>query len=123
MVLADVPVTTCQKSVLAAEDRGFYQHGGLSPRGITRAILNNLTGGDQQGGSTITQQLVKNYYLTQDRRYSRKVREAVVSLKIEQTLSKDQILEDYLNTIYFGRSAYGIQAAAQAYFGKDVAQT
>ena len=119
--LADVPLPV-QQAVLAAEDRGFYEHGGISPRGITRAIVNNLTGGDQQGGSTITQQLVKNSYLTQDQTYTRKVREAVVSLKMEQTLSKDQILEDYLNTIYFGRSAYGIQAAAQAYYGKDVGE-
>ena len=121
VALADVP-DHVQKAVLAAEDRGFYQHGGISPTGIARAVVNNLRGGDQQGGSTITQQLVKNYYLTQDQTYTRKIREAVVSLKMEQTLSKDQILEDYLNTIYFGRSAYGIQAAAQAYYGKDVGE-
>ncbi len=117
--LAEVPLHM-QQAILAAEDRGFYDHGGISPRGIARAVINNVRGGDQQGGSTITQQLVKNYYLTQDQTYTRKVREAVLSLKMEQTLSKDQILEDYLNTIYFGRSAYGIQAAARAYYGKDV---
>ncbi len=121
VALSEVPEAT-QKAVLAAEDRGFYDHGGISPRGIARAFWNNVRGGDQQGGSTITQQLAKNYYLSQDQTYSRKIREAVVSLKMEQTLSKDQILEDYLNTIYFGRGAYGIQAAASAYYDKDVSE-
>src|SRR5207244_6526507 len=84
-----------------------------------RAAWNDLRGGSVQGGSTITQQLVKNYYLTQERTLARKVTEFVVSVKIEQQLSKDQILTDYLNTIYFGRGAYGVQAAARAYFHKD----
>jgi membrane peptidoglycan carboxypeptidase len=106
-------------AVLAAEDRQFYEHGGFSPSGIVRAAWNDLLGGSMQGGSTITQQLVKNYYLTQDRTISRKVNEFVVSVKIEQQLSKDQILADYLNTIYFGRGAYGVQAAARAYFRTD----
>ena len=121
VTLADVPEPV-QKAVLAAEDRGFYQHGGLSPKGIARALWNNVRGGDEQGGSTITQQMVKNYYLTQDQTLSRKLREAVVSLKMEQTLSKDQILEDYLHTIYFGRDSYGIQAASRAYYGKSVSR-
>ncbi len=118
--LAQMPLAL-RHGVLAAEDRQFYEHGGVSPTGIVRAAWNNLLGGSMQGGSTITQQLVKNYYLTQDRTLSRKVDEFIVSIKIEQDLSKDQILEDYLNTIYFGRGAYGAQAAALAYFGKPAA--
>ena len=108
---------TLRQAVMAAEDRQFYQHGGFSVTGIARAAWNDLSGGSLQGGSTITQQLVKNYYLTQGRTLSRKVNEFIVSIKIEQQLTKDEILTDYLNTIYFGRGAYGVQAAAQAYFG------
>ena len=107
---------TLRQAVMSAEDRQFYQHGGFSVTGIARAAWNDLAGGSLQGGSTITQQLVKNYYLTQGRTLSRKVNELIVSIKIEQQLTKDQILTDYLNTIYFGRGAYGVQAAAQAYF-------
>jgi membrane peptidoglycan carboxypeptidase len=117
--LSQMPVTL-QHAVLAAEDRQFYQHGGFSVTGTLRAAWNDLTGGALQGGSTITQQLVKNYYLTQQRTLSRKADEFIVSIKIEQQLSKDQILQDYLNTIYFGRGAYGVQAASRAYFRKDV---
>lgn len=114
--LADIPLTA-REAVLAAEDRGFYKHGGFSPQGLLRAAYNDARGRGLEGGSTITQQLVKNYYLTQQRTVSRKVRELVVSVKLEQTTSKDQILEDYLNTIYYGRGTYGIQAASRAYFG------
>ena len=109
---------TLRQAVMSAEDRQFYTHGGFSVTGIARAAWNDLSGGSLQGGSTITQQLVKNYYLTQSRTLSRKVDEFVVSIKIEQQLTKDQILTDYLNTIYFGRGAYGVEAAAQAYFGE-----
>jgi len=109
-----------RRAMLAAEDRSFYDNPGISPTGIGRAILAAVTGGDRQGGSTITQQYVKNYFLTQDQTLSRKAREFVISLKIEQQLSKDEILANYLNTIYYGRGAYGIQAASKAYFGKDV---
>jgi membrane peptidoglycan carboxypeptidase len=105
-----------QKAVLAAEDRTFYQNHGVSPKGIARAAWVALKGGSKQGGSTITQQYVKNYFLTQDRTLTRKAKEFVISLKIEQKESKDQILENYLNTIYFGRSAYGVETASQAYF-------
>ena len=108
---------TLRYAVMAAEDRKFYDEGGISVTGIARAAWNDLAGGSLQGGSTITQQLVKNYYLTQDRTVSRKVNEFIVSIKIDQALSKDEILTDYLNTIYFGRGAYGVQAAARAYFG------
>ncbi|MGN6610988.1 MAG: transglycosylase domain-containing protein [Angustibacter sp.] len=114
--LSDVP-DTMQKAVLAAEDRTFYQNHGVSPKGIARAAWVALKGGSKQGGSTITQQYVKNYFLTQDRTVSRKAKEFVISLKIEQKESKDQILENYLNTIYFGRSAWGVETASQAYFG------
>jgi membrane peptidoglycan carboxypeptidase len=117
--LSQVPLSL-QHAVLAAEDRQFYEHGGVSLPGIVRAAWNDLRGGSLEGGSTITQQLVKNYYLTQQRTLSRKVQEFIVSIKIEQQLSKDQILQDYLNTIYFGRGAYGVQAAAHAYFHTDV---
>ncbi len=108
-----------QKAVLAAEDRGFYSEPGISPRGILRALFTNVRGGGsvQQGGSTITQQYAKNAYLTADRTYTRKVKELFISLKMTRQRSKEQILEDYLNTIYFGRGAYGIQAASKAYFG------
>ncbi len=117
--LADVPVHV-QHAVLAAEDRTFYDHGGFSPEGIARAFVNNVTGGSTQGGSTITQQYVKNAFLTQDQSFVRKGKELVLSVKLETIESKDEILENYLNTIYFGRGAYGIQAAAEAYYGKSV---
>lgn len=113
--LAEIPENT-QKAVLAAEDRTFYEHGGISPMGLGRAVLNNLTGGSTQGGSTITQQYAKNAFLSQERAISRKVKEAILAFKLETVVSKDKILEDYLNTIYFGRGAYGIDAAARAYF-------
>jgi membrane peptidoglycan carboxypeptidase len=119
--LSQVPPPV-RRAVLAAEDRGFYSEPAVSPIGIARAALVDLKHGDfVQGGSTITQQYVKNAYLTQQRTLTRKVKEFFISIKIGQTHSKDQILEDYLNTIYFGRGAYGIEAGAKAYFGKDVA--
>ncbi|MCU1590409.1 MAG: glycosyl transferase, family 51 [Frankiales bacterium] len=108
-----------QKAVLAAEDRGFYSEPGISPRGIFRALVANLKGGSvQQGGSTITQQYAKNAYLTQQRTFSRKIKEFFISLKLAHKLSKNQILENYLNTIYFGRGASGIEVAARTYFNK-----
>ena len=119
--LDQVPPTV-QHAVLAAEDRSFYDHGGISPLGIGRAILNNLTGGYTQGGSTITQQYAKNAFLTQERSWDRKLKEALLAFKLETVVSKDQILGDYLNTIYFGRGAYGIDAAARAYFGQPVSE-
>ncbi|MCW2779444.1 MAG: glycosyl transferase, family 51 [Frankiales bacterium] len=118
-----VPLTqvsdAAQKAVLAAEDRGFYSEPGISPKGIARALFTNVRGGGdiQQGGSTITQQYAKNAFLTSERTYTRKVKEVLIALKMSQTRSKPQILEDYLNTIYFGRGAYGIQAATETYFG------
>lgn len=117
-----IPVQT-QQAMLAAEDREFYEHGGFSIRGISRAVVTNLIGATGAGGgSTITQQYAKNAYLTQERTITRKLRELVLSIKLETIISKDQILKDYLNTIYFGRGAYGIETAANQYFGKSVSQ-
>jgi membrane peptidoglycan carboxypeptidase len=107
-----------QKAVLAAEDRSFYENRGISPTGIVRAFWNNLSGGSTQGGSTITQQYAKNAYLSQERTYTRKIKEFFIAVKLDRRDDKDEILADYLNTIYFGRGAYGIETAAQTYFGK-----
>jgi membrane peptidoglycan carboxypeptidase len=117
--LDEVPLDV-QRAVLAAEDRDFYEHGGFSPVGIGRAVYNNATGGSLQGGSTITQQYAKNAYLTSERSFMRKARELVLAVKLDATVGKDDILEDYLNTIYFGRGAYGVEAASRAYFGLPV---
>ncbi len=117
--LADIPQDV-KHAVIAAEDRGFYDNPGVSFTGVTRAVWVAATGGDTQGGSTITQQYVKNYFLTQDRTLTRKGRELIISLKVEQQQSKDQILENYLNTIYYGRGASGIKTAAKAYFDKPL---
>ena len=119
----DIPISEVPKKVqyefLAAEDRNFYQNNGISPSGIVRALWSNLRGHPEQGGSTITQQYVKNYFLSQDRSWSRKLKEAMISIKVDHKYTKQQILQDYLNNTYFGRGAYGIQAGAQAYFGVD----
>jgi penicillin-binding protein 1A len=118
--LDEVPAVL-EEAVLATEDRDFYEHGGLDPVGIGRALYNDLRGrGVQQGGSTITQQYVKNVYLTSERSIGRKLKEAVLSVKLERELEKDEILERYLNTIYFGRGAYGVAAASRAYYDRDV---
>jgi membrane peptidoglycan carboxypeptidase len=119
--LAKVP-DHVQKAFLAAEDRDFYQNSGISPSGMVRGAWRTLTGAPAQSGSTITQQYVKNYFLSSDQTLSRKFREILISIKLDQQESKDEILRDYLNTVYFGRGAYGIQTAAQAYFGKNVSQ-
>jgi membrane peptidoglycan carboxypeptidase len=108
-----------QKAVLAAEDRSFYENRGISPTGIARAFWTNLRGGATQGGSTITQQYAKNAYLSSERTYTRKFKEFFIAVKLARRDDKDKILADYLNTIYFGRGAYGIQTAAQTYFGVD----
>ena len=121
VALEDVPLDV-QHAVLAAEDRSYYEHGGFSPLGIGRAVWNNLTGGSLQGGSTITQQYAKNAYLDSERSFVRKGKELILAVKLDQTSSKDEILEDYLNTIYFGRGAYGIEAASLAYFGTTVSE-
>ena len=107
------------EAVVASEDRTFYTNSGVDFKGILRALVNNVTGGSRQGASTLTQQYVENYYLGSTHTYAGKVKEAVLAVKINQEQSKDEILGNYLNTIYFGRGAYGIQAASQAYFGID----
>ena len=118
VALSDIPPHV-QAAVIAAEDRTFYTNRGIDPKGILRAAFSNARGNSTQGASTITQQYVKIYYLSQERTLTRKVKEAFLSLKLQRQQSKNQILQGYLNTIYFGRGAYGIQAAAQAYFDKD----
>ena len=121
--LQDVPLHV-QRAVLAAEDRGFYEHGGIAPWSIARAAINNVfdSGPWTQGGSTITQQYAKNAYLSQERTWKRKIKEALLAFKLETLVSKDQILQDYLNIAFFGRDAYGIEAAAMAYFNKPIQQ-
>ncbi|MFD4561695.1 transglycosylase domain-containing protein [Streptomyces sp. NPDC058469] len=108
-----------QDAVIAAENRSFRTDDGVSPRAITRAVLASLTGGERQGGSTITQQYVKNALLSPEQSLSRKAREALIAIKLDRTRSKDDILAGYLNTVYFGRGSAGIQAAARNYFGVD----
>jgi penicillin-binding protein 1A len=106
------------KAFVAIEDRRFYSHWGLDPQGLARALLRNLIGrGGVQGGSTLTQQLAKNLFLTQERTLSRKIQEAILALWLERKYSKDQILELYLNRVYFGSGAYGVEAAARRYYG------
>lgn len=110
-----------QNAFIAVEDTRFYQHAGIDPRGILRALWSNLTDrGVSEGGSTITQQLAKNALLSQERTLKRKIQEAFLALQIERQYTKSEILELYLNQIYFGQGAYGVQAAAQVYFGKNV---
>lgn len=116
---ADEIPDTVKHAVVAAEDRTFYENSGVDVKGIVRAAFSNTTEGTSGGASTITQQYVKNYYLSAERSYSRKLKEAVIALKLTRQKSKDQILTDYLNTIYFNRGAYGIEAAAKAYFAKS----
>ncbi|MET9829821.1 transglycosylase domain-containing protein [Streptomyces sp. NPDC006385] len=108
-----------QHAILAAEDRDFYTESAVDPKAMLRAAWNTATGKGKQSGSTITQQYVKNYYLRQEQTVTRKVKEFFISIKLDREKSKDQILEGYLNTSFFGRNAYGIQAAAQAYYGMD----
>ncbi|MDA2803370.1 transglycosylase domain-containing protein [Nocardiopsis suaedae] len=109
---------TVVDGVLAAEQRDFYSEPGVSPAGMARALL---SGGTAGGGSTITQQMARNYYdvLSQERTLTRKFKEILIAVKVARSMPRDEVLTTYLNTIYFGRNAYGVQAAAQAYFGKD----
>ncbi len=119
ITLGEVP-PYLPKAFVAIEDRRFYDHFGVDPVGITRAVVNNLRGhGGMQGGSTLTQQLAKNLFLTQERTAARKIQEAILALWLERTYTKDQILELYLNRVYFGSGAYGVEAAAQRYFNKS----
>ncbi len=112
-----------KNAILAAEDDRFYEHGGIDVAGFARAAVANLTsGGKRQGASTITMQVARNFFLTREKSYSRKLYEILLSIKIEKNLSKDQILELYFNQIYLGQRAYGFAAAAQIYYGKSLAQ-
>jgi membrane peptidoglycan carboxypeptidase len=109
-----------QKAFIAAEDQRFYQHHGIDERGIIRAFIGNLANpGRPEGGSTITQQVVKNLLVGDDVSYERKIREMIVASRLENTLSKDQILQLYLNSVYMGRGSWGIEMAARSYFGKS----
>lgn len=119
--LAKIPLNV-RYAVLAAEDKNFYSNKAFSITGILRAVLNNLKGGSLQGGSTITQQYAKTAFLTPSRTIQRKIKELVISIKLENQLSKDQIFESYLNTIYFGRGSYGVMTASQQYFNRNVDQ-
>ncbi|MFD3545914.1 transglycosylase domain-containing protein [Streptomyces sp. NPDC058655] len=119
--LSQVPLDV-QRAVLAAEDRDFHSERAVDPKAMVRAAWNTATGKGTQSGSTITQQYVKNYYLGQEQTIKRKAKEFFIAIKLGREKSKGYILEGYLNTSYFGRNAYGIQAAAQAYYGKDVGE-
>ena len=119
--LAKIPLNV-RHAVLAAEDRNFYSNRAFSATGIARAIFNNLRGGSLQGGSTITQQYAKTAFLSPSRTIQRKIKELVIAIKLENSLSKDQIFENYLNTIYFGRGSYGVMTASQQYFNRNVEQ-
>ncbi|MFG3187405.1 transglycosylase domain-containing protein [Streptomyces omiyaensis] len=117
--LERVPLAV-RRAVLAAEDRDFHTSRAVDPKAMVRAAWNTVTGKGRQSGSTITQQYVKNYYLGQEQTLTRKAKEFFIAIKLEREKTKDEILQGYLNTSYFGRNAYGVQAAAHAYYGKDV---
>ena len=117
--LPDIPITLRQ-AVIATEDQRFYSHAGVDPFGIARALWVDVTQGKAHGGSTITQQYIKTAFLSDERTLARKVKEAMFAYQVEDQLSKDEILELYLNTIYFGHGAYGVEAASQVYFGVTV---
>ncbi|MFI7384381.1 transglycosylase domain-containing protein [Streptomyces sp. NPDC049813] len=119
--LSDVPKEV-QHTFVAAENKTFYKDKGVDLKGTARGVLNTVTGKGKQGGSTITQQYVKNYYLTQDQTVTRKLKELVISLKVDRKKSKDEILAGYINTSFYGRSSWGIQAAAQAYYHVDASK-
>ncbi|HEY8606933.1 MAG TPA: penicillin-binding protein 1A [Noviherbaspirillum sp.] len=118
--IGDVP-EVMKKAVLAIEDDRFYDHSGVDYFGIARAALHNLTSSSKQGASTITQQVARNFFLSSEQTFKRKIYEILLAWKIEQNLSKDQILEVYMNQIYLGQRAYGFASAAQIYFGKKLA--
>jgi penicillin-binding protein 1A len=115
----DIP-DVMKKAVLSIEDDRFYEHSGIDYLGIMRAAFRNATGGARQGASTITQQVARNFFLSSEQTFKRKAYEAMLAWKIEKNLTKDQILELYMNQIYLGQRAFGFQSAAQIYFGKDL---
>ena len=117
-----IPPSLCH-AIVAVEDNRFYSHWGFDPEGIARASLVNLQYGQiEEGASTITQQLVKNLFLSQERTFGRKAEELLLAIDVEANYSKDEILELYLNTIYFGSGFYGINDAAKGYFGEEVSE-
>ncbi len=121
LVVWDQIPQVLRNAVVSAEDRDFFRHSGVDPVGITRAAVSDIRGsGVRQGGSTITQQYVKQEYLSSEQTMTRKIKEAVMAIKLEQKISKEEILTRYLNTVYFGRGAYGVQAASRTWFGHDV---
>jgi penicillin-binding protein 1A len=117
--IKDIP-DIMKKAILTAEDDRFYEHGGVDYFGIVRAALHNMAGGSKQGASTITQQVARNFFLSSEQTLKRKIYEALLAWKIEQSLTKDQILEVYMNQIYLGQRAFGFSSAAQIYFGKKL---
>jgi len=118
--ITEVPLVM-QQAILAAEDDRFYEHGGIDFMGVARALITNVTsGGRTQGASTITMQVARNFFLTRDKTWTRKLYEVLLAYKIEDSLSKDDILELYINQIYLGQRAYGFQSASQVYFGKPL---
>ena len=117
--IANVP-KNMKSAVIAIEDIRFYQHGGIDTKGILRAAVNNVTGGSKEGASTITMQGARNFFLSSERSFKRKLNEAMLAIKIEHSLPKDKILELYINQIYLGQRAYGFAAAAQVYYGKPL---
>jgi penicillin-binding protein 1A len=120
VAIEDTP-QALRQAVLASEDDGFYRHPGIDISGIIRAALSNFqAGGSQQGASTITMQVARNYFLTPEKTYVRKIREILLALRIERTLTKDEILELYLNKIFLGHRAYGFGAAAEVYYGREL---
>ena len=123
VVTLDKTPKTLQQAILAAEDDRFYQHGGIDTVGVLRAAISNLTsGGAKEGASTITMQVARNFFLSSEKTLTRKLNEALLAIKIEHSLSKDEILMLYINQIYLGQRAYGFGAAARTYFGKSIEQ-
>ena len=116
LVQSDQIAKVMKQSVVAIEDKRFYEHGAIDPVGLARAAAVDLMTGRTQGGSTITQQFVKNAFLTSQKSVGRKLFEAALAWQLEQRWSKDQILTAYLNTVYFGNGAYGVEQAARIYF-------
>ncbi|OIR02494.1 penicillin-binding protein 1A [mine drainage metagenome] len=117
--IEDVP-QHMKDAIIAIEDRRFYQHHGVDTKGVLRAAITNLTGGAKEGASTITMQVARNFFLSSDRNFKRKINEALLAIKIEHSLSKEKILELYINQIYLGQRAYGFAAASQVYYGKPL---
>ena len=119
MVSIDTMPQRLRNAFVAVEDARFYTHNGVDLKRIAGALISNFVTGSQQGGSTITQQLIKNTLLSSEQSYKRKIQEAYLAMQLETRYTKDQILESYLNTIYLGENYYGVKTAAYGYFGKD----